>query len=77
MPNDLAQTFYDDAFAAVDSRDWVGLGDVLVMNVFLNEDLTANGQDQLVMSVIPAPGAVFLGGIGIVLVGLLRRREIL
>lgn len=75
LPDGLATTFYNDAVAA----GWTDLGNVLVMNVFPDSGYTLNSQDQLVMgpATIPAPGAILLGGIGLALVGWLRRRRTL
>ena len=70
-PASLEYKFYHDA---LDNATGIGL--VRVMNLYRYEDLTGFKQDQLVM-LIPAPGAVLLGGIGIGLVGWLRRKRAL
>lgn len=80
LPSGLATTFFDDADYAVNtSQTWQGLGSVQVMNVYIDSGLTLNSQDQLVMTPVstPAPGAILLGGIGVCLVGWLRRRRTL
>lgn len=70
----LAEAFYDAAKHANPQ----GIGNVRVLNLYAQghlDDKCYLKQDQLVL--IPAPGAILLGGIGVVLVGWLRRRRIL
>jgi hypothetical protein len=78
LPKGKARDFYYEAKNAVDSGTWEGLGTVHIMNLILKGVCK---QDQLVMmpppvtTVVPAPGAVVLAGIGICLVGWLKRQR--
>ena len=77
LEDERPKTWSDDSFQevlyqAAMNCDWTDIGNIRVLNIY--EDGIYR-QDQLVRIVVPAPGALLLGGIGVAFVGYMRRRQ--
>jgi hypothetical protein len=77
MEYDGLSTLAKNFVAQAQASGWTTTGDVRVLNLYPGLDAKEFNQDMLTLVTIPAPGAVFLGGLGMGLVSWLRRRTVL
>ena len=63
----------DKLYTAALACNWTDIGNVRIMNLTQDGQLR---QDQLVrINIVPAPGAMLLGSIGVALIGWIRRKQ--
>ena len=73
--SDKAQTY---AKLAVNSGWTEGIGDIRILNMYTNADLTGHAQDVIVKvtpPVVPVPGSLLLSSLGLICAGYFRRRH--